>query len=116
MLRFTKEIPIRQRHKSIIELIIPSSPYIDAYNYYAYFTAEDERKITDFIQAHFTLRVEKFFIQGYRHGFKQKDIINSMIYYFNIPNSSSAYEKFKKQDFRMRKSVKKNIIQFLNEI
>jgi len=115
MLRFTKQRPVRSYHKSIIELIIPDTPYLDQEYYYAYFTKEDERKINDFIQANFNLNVEIFFIQGYRVGFKQKDIIESLIYYYNLPNDSSTYEKIKKRDFRRRISAKKIITEIMEK-
>lgn len=78
---------------------------MDQEYYYAYFSAEDEKKINDFIRAHFQLRIELFFVQGYRAGFLQKDIVNSLIFYFGLTNDSATFERIKKRDFRKRQSI-----------
>jgi hypothetical protein len=99
-----------------ISLIVQEHRLMYQESFYPYISLHNRKNIADFLQVNFDINIELFFIKGYRHGFKQKDIINAFLHYYNLPWSITNFEMIKQRDFRKRKNVKRILADFLVKI
>lgn len=73
---------------------------MNAPRHHLYFCAEDEKRINDLLQVYFNLDFDRYYLQGKKNGFKQKDIIESFIVSRRLHNLMSDNETLKKRKYR----------------
>lgn len=109
------KFPIKQKRTGEIKFMLPlSRPLANAANYYLYCTIEDQLKINDYLEALFNIDFDRFYLDGKRLKFQQKDIIQSFIISRKLVNLIGDNETLKKRAYRDELKMLKKYNQMLN--
>lgn len=104
------DVPVRRPFiSSPCVFILPLSGITDMRNKFLYVSKWGEQKIQDFIEAEFNMHIKRFFDYGYEKGFSQKRIIEAILAGFNIRNNGISWDSVKKNDYRRRRKIRKQI-------
>jgi hypothetical protein len=101
----------RAEIKNPIKLYLPiqrDTKYITQNNF-LYIPAWRQTQIQTYLDSEFDRRIRDFFSIGYDYGYKQKQIIEAILTYYNIKHNKLTFDRIKKLDYRNRWRFKKSI-------
>lgn len=115
VLIFDKPVSVIPKdNEEIVELEMPTSAWIkDSQMWNVGFSSWGVHKIKDFIRAEFNQYVRELFAVGYQHNYSQKQIVEAILLYFNVKETTLTFEAVKKADYRNRK---KELIKIISTI
>lgn len=107
--------PKKIEHQNPVELAIPltsANKHIIRYRF-LFVSKWAEEKIQDYLDASFRFRMHMMFELGYKKGYAQKDIIESILQAYNMRNTAVNYDFVKKADYRHRRKIREMIFKDL---
>jgi len=91
----------RQPNAIFTSFVLPASrPLANAGNYYLYFTAEDQEKINDYLDAIFNIDFDRYYLNGKRTELQQQEIIQTFILSRKLTQYIGDNETLKKRHYR----------------
>lgn len=103
-------MPIKEEvNEETLKFTLPiSRATANAQNYHLYYSKEDEAKLNDYLEVIFNIDFDRYYLNGSRMGFMQKDIIHSFIISRKLTGLIGNNEMLKKRQYRSEKKILEN--------